>query len=218
MRVAALLLGAGRGRRLAQETPKAFALLERRTLLAWVVDAVDSCPEVEGFVVAVPPGWEAAARSGASSSSKLLGVVTGGVTRQASVRAALKIVPERFDTIVCHDVARPRATPELFAKVLAALGRADGAVPGVPAPDTVKRVADGLVTETLDRDGLMLIQTPQAFHRLALEDAHLAAKAEGEVATDDAALLERAGFQVAVVPGDPVNRKVTVPEDLDPDG
>jgi 2-C-methyl-D-erythritol 4-phosphate cytidylyltransferase len=218
MRVAALLLGAGRGRRLAQETPKAFALLERRTLLAWVVDAVDSCPEVEGFVVAVPPGWEAAARSGTPSSSKLLGVVTGGVTRQASVRAALTTVPERFDTIVCHDVARPRATPELFAKVLAALGRADGAVPGVPAPDTVKRVADGLVTETLDRDGLMLIQTPQAFHRVALEDAHLAAKAEGEVATDDAALLERAGFRVAVVPGDPVNRKVTVPEDLDPDG
>lgn len=217
MRVAALLLGAGRGRRLAQETPKAFALLDGRTLLAWAVDAVESCPEVEGFVVAVPPGWEAAARTEATSSSKLLGVVTGGESRQASVRAALKTVPERFDTIICHDVARPRATPELFARVLAALGRADGAVPGVPAPDTVKRVADGLVTETLARDDLMLIQTPQAFHRLALEDAHLAANDEGEVATDDAALLERAGFQVVVVPGDPHNRKVTVPEDLDRD-
>ena len=215
MRVAALLLGAGRGRRLGQDTPKAFVELEGRTLLSWAVEAVESCPEVEGFVVAVPPGWEAAADTEVSSSAKLLGVVTGGDSRQASVRAALKTVPERFDTIVCHDVARPRATPELFAKVLAALGRADGAVPGVPAPDTVKRVADGLVTETLARDTLMLIQTPQAFHRLALEDAHLAAKSEEDAATDDAALLERAGFQVAVVAGDPANRKVTLPEDLD---
>ncbi len=218
MRVAALLLGAGRGRRLGQETPKAFAELEGRTLLAWAVGVVESCAEVEGFVVAAPPGWEAAARTEAASSAKLLSVVTGGETRQASVRAALKTVPEEFDAIVCHDVARPRATPGLFVKVLAALGRADGAVPGIPTPDTVKRVADGLVAETLARDDLMLIQTPQAFHRLALEGAHLAAQAEGNDATDDAALLERAGFQVAVVPGDPANRKVTVPEDLDGDG
>jgi 2-C-methyl-D-erythritol 4-phosphate cytidylyltransferase len=218
MRVAALLLGAGRGRRLARETPKAFVELEGRTLLSRAVDAVESCPEVEGFVVAAPPGWEAAARTEVSSSSKLLDVVTGGVTRQASVRAALETVPPRFDAVICHDVARPRATPELFARVLAALGWADGAVPGVPAPDTVKRVADGLVTETVARDGLVLVQTPQAFRRGALEDAHRVAEAEGEAATDDAALLERAGFRVAVVRGDPANRKVTVPEDLDGDG
>jgi 2-C-methyl-D-erythritol 4-phosphate cytidylyltransferase len=214
MRAAALLLGAGRGERLEGDAPKAFAAVAGRTLLELAVATLDSCPAVGGFVIAAPEGWEARARSAAGPSGKLLDVVAGGETRQASVRRGLEAIPASFDAVVCHDVARPFAVPALFASVLDALRRADGAVPAVPVPDTVKRVDDGRVAETLPRAGLVLVQTPQAFRREALEAAHRAAVAEGIEGTDDASLLERAGFTVAVVAGDPANVKITRPIDL----
>lgn len=214
MRVGALLLGAGRGERLAGQTPKAFADLAGRSLLGHAVAVVEACQEVEGYVVTVPRGWEARAAEIAGGSAKLLAMVEGGETRQESVRAALRALPGEFTAVVCHDVARPLASPRLFVAVVAALADADGAVPAVPVPDTVKRVDDGRVTETLPRDGLMLVQTPQAFRRAPLEAAHRAASDDDFQATDDAALLERAGYDVAVVPGDPINLKVTWPEDL----
>jgi 2-C-methyl-D-erythritol 4-phosphate cytidylyltransferase/2-C-methyl-D-erythritol 2,4-cyclodiphosphate synthase len=173
---------------------------------------VDAAP-VEAVVVAVPPGHPQVAEE-ASRSSKLLGVVEGGSTRQASIRAALAAVPEGFDAVVCHDAARPFASPRLFAVVLEALERADGAVPVVPVEDTVKRVAGDVVVETVPREELALAQTPQAFRRHVLEAAHRAALEDGVEATDDSALVERAGFKVVAVPGDPGNFKVTTPADL----
>jgi 2-C-methyl-D-erythritol 4-phosphate cytidylyltransferase len=116
--------------------------------------------------------------------------------------------------VICHDVARPLASAALFDAVLDGLAGADGAVPSTPVADTVKRVDDGVVVETVHRDGLVMVQTPQAFTREALTAAHRAAEADGYTATDDAALLERVGFRVAVVPGDPANIKITRPEDL----
>jgi 2-C-methyl-D-erythritol 4-phosphate cytidylyltransferase len=214
MRAAALLLGAGRGERLEGDAPKAFAAVAGRTLLELVVAAIDASPGIEGFVVAAPRGWEARARSAAGPSAKLLEVVAGGETRQASARRALAAVPASFDAVVCHDVARPFASAALFAAVLNGLGSADGVVPAVPLPDTVKRIDDGRVAETLRREGLVIVQTPQAFRREPLEAAHRAAEAEGFEGTDDAALLERAGFPVVVVPGDPANLKITRPDDL----
>jgi 2-C-methyl-D-erythritol 4-phosphate cytidylyltransferase len=214
MRAVALLLGAGQGERLEGETPKAFVAVAGRTLLAHAVGTVEGCAVVESFVVAAPPGWEARARSAAGPSPKLLEVVTGGESRQASVRRALAAVPASFDAVVCHDVARPFAAPRLFESVLGALGEADGAVPALAVPDTVKRVDDGRVAETLPREGLVLVQTPQAFRRGVLEAAHRAAQEEGFEGTDDAVLLERAGFTVAVVAGDPANVKITSKVDL----
>ena len=214
MRVGALLLGAGRGERLAGQTPKAFADLAGRPLLDYAVASVDACAEVEGYVVAVPQGWEARAEEIAGRSPKHVATVRGAETRQGSVREALGALPDGFTAVVCHDVARPLASQELFQAVVAALADADGAVPAVPVPDTVKRVDEGRVTETLSRDGLMLIQTPQAFRRAPLEASHRAASDDGFLTTDDAALLERAGYHVAMVPGDPFNLKVTSPQDL----
>ncbi len=91
---------------------------------------------------------------------------------------------------------------------------ADGAVPLIPGPDTLKRVEDGIVLETLDRTRVLAAQTPQAFRRSALEEAHRLAREQGFEGTDDASLLERAGFRVAAVPGEPLNFKITKPEDL----
>lgn len=214
MRAVALLLGAGRGDRLATAKPKCFAEILGKPLLAYAVDAVEACPDVEAFAVAVPRGTEDEATRIAKSSGKHLAVVSGGSTRQESVVRAMEAVPDGFEAVLCHDVARPLAPPALFTAVLAALSDADGAVPALPIGDTVKRVNGHSVVETVARDGLVLVQTPQAFRQEALWEAHRAAVRDGFVGTDDAALLERAGFQVAVIAGDPANMKVTHPQDL----
>ncbi len=214
MRALALLAAAGRGERLGGRLPKAFVEIAGEPLLAHAVRTLGACPGVEGFVVAAPQGMEDETKA-IADGPKLLGVVTGGATRQDSVARALEAAPPGFDAVVCHDVARPLATPDLFAAVLEALDSADGAVPGVRVPDTVKRVAEGRVAETVPRAGLVLAQTPQAFRRGPLERAHRAAAEDGFEATDDAMLLERAGYSVVVVPGDPANVKITGPGDLE---
>jgi 2-C-methyl-D-erythritol 4-phosphate cytidylyltransferase len=111
-----------------------------------------------------------------------------------------------------HDAARPFAAPALFEAVVAAVrAGADGAVPGIPVSDTIKRVVGGAVVATLDRDELVAVQTPQAFAAAALRRAHADGAAE---ATDDAALVEATGGRVVVVPGDPANTKITLRADL----
>jgi 2-C-methyl-D-erythritol 4-phosphate cytidylyltransferase len=213
MRAAAVLLAAGKGERLGGGD-KGLVELAGRPLLAYSIETVDACPAIESLVVAAPAGREDEVKELASRSGKLQAVVTGGDTRQASVRIALEDVPEEFDAVACHDVARPFASTALFERALAALSSSDGAVPAVPLSDTVKRVKGESVIETVARDELVAVQTPQAFRRRALAEAHAAADRDGLTATDDAALLERAGFRVVTVPGDPANRKITLPEDL----
>ena len=136
----------------------------------------------------------------------------GGATRSESVRRGLAVVPAEAEIVVVHDAARPFATAELYAAVIAAVrDGADGAVPGLPVTDTIKIVDDAMtVMTTPDRSTLVAVQTPQAFAARALRAAHTGA-AEG---TDDAALVEACGGRVVVVPGEPDNRKLTVPEDL----
>ena len=137
--------------------------------------------------------------------------VTGGATRSASVRAGLGAVDGSAAIVVVHDAARPLATPTLFDAVIGAVrSGADAAVPALPVPDTVKRVEGDRVVETIARDALVAVQTPQAFRADALRAAH----ATGDDATDDAALIEASGGRVVVVPGEPANLKVTTPADL----
>lgn len=145
-------------------------------------------------------------------------VVNGGHSRAASVRAGLGAVPEDAAVIVVHDAARPLASPALFAAVVGAVmlgggampAGTDGVVPILPISDTLKRVSDGTVRATVDREGLFTVQTPQAFLASALRAAH---QGEGD-ATDDAGLVESMGATVRTVPGDPRNLKLTRPEDM----
>jgi 2-C-methyl-D-erythritol 4-phosphate cytidylyltransferase len=130
------------------------------------------------------------------------------------VVAALGAVPDEVDAIITHDVARPLASAKLFSAVLEALQRSDGAVPVLPVPDTVKRVRGETVVETIDRSSLVLAQTPQAFRSVALTAAHHRAAQAAIEATDDAALVQAAGFRVIAIPGDPENVKITVGSDL----
>lgn len=209
----AVILGAGVGERLGAATPKAFTPLAGTTMLGLATRAAERCPYVDGIVVVVPSGWERRAESLLPSPLHHV-IVPGGSSRQESVRIALGSVPSGVAVVACHDAARPFASPTLFSTVLAALVEADGAVPVIPVPDTVKYVQDGRVMGTESREGLGLAQTPQAFALDALREAHAKAIADGIEATDDAALLERIGRVVRAVPGDPRNFKITTREDL----
>jgi 2-C-methyl-D-erythritol 4-phosphate cytidylyltransferase len=140
-------------------------------------------------------------------------VVAGGDERQDSVRRGLEAIGT-IDTIAVHDVARPMATAGLLAAGLHALEGCDGAIPVLPVADTIKQVEGIDVVATLDRHPLRAAQTPQLFRREALSAAHDQCVREGRFGTDDAQLLEMAGFRVRSFPGDPSNFKITTPDDL----
>ncbi len=181
-------------------------------MAAWAVDAART---VADGVILVVPGGSTAPGEAEPAGSRAWGadaVVTGGDSRADSVRAGLAAVPEDAAVIVVHDAARPLASPSLFAAVVEAV--ADGApcaIPVLPVADTVKRVTDGLVRTTVDRDDLVTVQTPQAFAASTLREAH----GDGGQTTDDAGMLEAMGIAVHTVPGEPRNLKITRPEDLD---
>lgn len=171
-----------------------------------VVDhAVDTARAVADGVILVQP-------AGADWTVAGVTRVVGGATRSASVRAGLAAVPADAEIVVVHDAARPLASRELYARVVGAVrAGADGAVPGVPIADTVKRVdRTGRVVATIPRDELVAAQTPQAFRAVTLRAAH-AAEPEG---TDDAAVVEAAGGRVVVVEGEAANFKITETRDL----
>ena len=200
----AVIVAAGDGRRFGRQ--KQFASLGGRLVVEWSTAAARSV--ADGLVLVVPA--DRLSDVGVHAGADV--VVAGGSSRSESVRAGLAAVPADAEVILVHDAARPFATPDLFRTVIAAVhaGHA-GAVPGVPVPDTIKRVDNGVVTATLRREELVAVQTPQAFRAQALRSAH----ASEEAATDDAALLEAAGFEVVVVEGELSNRKLTDAGDLD---
>jgi 2-C-methyl-D-erythritol 4-phosphate cytidylyltransferase len=211
----AVLAAAGSGERLGADRPKAFARLGERVLLAESLERLDASDWVDAIVVAATAGWEEPVILLAEElgCAKVGACVTGGATRAESVRAALEEVADDAAAILVHDAARPLVTDDVIGRVLAPLSEGwDGAVPALPLDDTVKRVRDGTVVETLDRSELVAIQTPQAFVASVLRDAFA-----GDVATasDCASLVERRGGRIHVVEGDPRLVKVTSRADLE---
>jgi 2-C-methyl-D-erythritol 4-phosphate cytidylyltransferase len=211
----AVLVAAGRGERLGGDRPKAFAKLGDRVLLAESLERLEQSDWVDAIVIVAPAGWEEPSILLAEelSAGKVNACVPGGATRVESVRAGVSEVPEDAAVILVHDAARPFLPEEVLERVLAVLGEGwDGAVPGLPVADTVKRTGgDGAVVETLERDGLVAVQTPQAFVAGALRRA----LEGGGDATDCAALVEANGGRVRVVAGDHRLLKVTTPADLE---
>jgi 2-C-methyl-D-erythritol 4-phosphate cytidylyltransferase len=211
----AVLAAAGRGERLGGRRPKAFAKLRDRPLLAESLERLEGSVWIDSIVIVAPPGWEEPSILVAEelACTKVVACATGGETRAESVRAGVAEVAEEADVIVVHDAARPLLPEEVIERVLRALNEGwDGAVPGLPLADTVKRVHGGQVVETLPREELVAVQTPQAFLAPVLRDA-LAGELAG--ATDCAALVEARGGRVTVVPGDQRLLKVTDQADLE---
>ena len=214
MSVWAILVAAGRGERLGLDQPKAFAKLGEDPLLAEPLRRLEESDWVDAIVLVAPPGWEEPAILLAEElgCGKVSACVPGGETRAESVRAGLAEVPAEAVVVLVHDAARPLVSEAVIERVLAPLSDGwDGAVPGLPVVDTLKRVgADGAIGETVSRDGLYGAQTPQAFSA----DVLRAAVAAGGEATDCAALVEARGGRVKVVAGDPRLLKVTTADDL----
>jgi 2-C-methyl-D-erythritol 4-phosphate cytidylyltransferase len=210
----AVIAAAGSGERLGIDRPKAFAVLGGRPLLAESLDRLDRCALVDAIVVAAPPEWEEPSILLAEelAASKVVACVSGGATRAESVAIALAEVPDEALVVLVHDAARPLVDDAVVGRLLVPLGQGfDGAVPVLPVADTLKRIRDGAVAETVDREGLVVAQTPQAFLAPTLRRA-FAGDLVG--ATDCASVVERAGGRVAVVEGDPRLLKVTTPDDL----
>jgi 2-C-methyl-D-erythritol 4-phosphate cytidylyltransferase len=211
----AILVAAGRGERLGLDRPKAFAKLGGEPLLAEPLRRLDASSWVDGIVLVAPRGWEEPAILLAEEEgcAKVHACVTGGETRSGSVRAGLAEVPADALVVLVHDAARPLVSDEVVERVLAPLSEGwDGAVPALPVGDTLKRVgSDGGVLETVAREGLWAVQTPQAFAAEALRRA----QANGADATDCAGLVESAGGRIKVVEGDPRLLKVTTTADLE---
>ncbi len=204
-------------------------------MFAYSLRAASLCAGVGLVVLVTPPGHHSALDDleglidGHAARDLPIEAVPGGATRQESVRAGLAAVPPGARAVVVHDAARPFATPDLFGRVIDALGgqrgasgndpsrlpTPDGVVPALPCHDTVKRVRDDVVIETVAREGLFLVQTPQAFRGEALRRSHEVAAEHGLEGTDDAMLLEAAGYRVTVIPGEPANVKITTREDLE---
>jgi len=211
MSVWAVLVAAGRGERLGEERPKAFARLGALPMLAEPLRRLDESEWIDGIVVVAPPEWEEPTILLAEEigASKVAACVTGGATRSASVRIGLDEVPADADVVLVHDAALPVLPPEIVPLLLEAQAEGfDGAVPGLPVTDTVKRVRDSVVVETPAREELVAVQTPQAF---VADVLRAAVAGEG---SDCASLVEAAGGRVKVVPGDERLLKVTTREDL----
>jgi 2-C-methyl-D-erythritol 4-phosphate cytidylyltransferase len=220
MSVWAILAAAGRGDRLGLDRPKAFAPLNDRPLVAEALERLDASDWIEGIVVAAPPEWEEPCILVAEevAAGKVAATVTGGESRSESVRAALAEVPLEVTVVLVHDAARPLVTDEVIGRVITGLADGwDGAVPALPIADAIKRVEGDAVVETLDREGLVTVQTPQAFVASTLRDALSDPTLQQAVAKslDCASLVEARGGRIRVVEGDPHLLKVTEPGDLE---
>ena len=214
MSVWAVLAAAGRGERLGSDRPKAFARLGARPLLAESLERLEGSDWIDQIVIAAPPDWEEPSILVAEeiAATKVSSAVRGGESRSESVRLALAEVPEEAAVVLVHDAARPLLPDEVIERVLAPLSEGwEGVVPALRVSDTVKRVEGDRVLETLRRDDLVAVQTPQAFLADALRRA-----VSGDVseATDCASLVEAGGGRVTWVEGDPRLLKVTDAADL----
>jgi 2-C-methyl-D-erythritol 4-phosphate cytidylyltransferase len=199
-RTSAIIVAGGRGERFGGA--KQFTVAGGARLVDHAVATAGSvCDEV---VIVLPEGYAWDVRGVAAA-------VVGGDTRSESVRSGLTAIDPDTDIVVVHDGARPLASVGLFELVIETVrAGADAAIPVLEVADTLKRVDAGTVIETLDRESVVMVQTPQAFRADALRAAH----ADAAEATDDAALVEQRGGKVVVVAGDPRNIKVTTVADL----
>lgn len=215
MKVAAVIVAGGSGLRAGGEYPKQYQLIGGRPVIWWTLKAFASHPGISHVQTVIGEGHEALFAS-ATQTLDIAAPVSGGATRQDSCRAGLEalagMAPER---VLIHDAARPFISHDLISHVIAWLDRHHCAIPGMPIAETLKLAPGGMVRQTVDRSGMWTAQTPQGFQYTAILEAHRAAHLAGvNNLTDDAAVAERAGLEIAMIAGRAENRKLTTAEDI----
>lgn len=214
MKWGAVIVAAGRGTRMGAAENKVFLPIAGRPVLAHTLEAFERCGRVEAVAVVAAKGEigrvEELVRAG--GFAKVRAIVPGGAERRDSVGAGLTAL--ETEGVLVHDAARPLVTPGQIEACCRAAEEFGAAALAVPVKDTIKVTEGGMIVSTPDRSSLLAVQTPQAFGRLELMEAHRLAREAGVPATDDAMLFERLGRKVAAVPGHDTNLKITTPEDL----
>jgi 2-C-methyl-D-erythritol 4-phosphate cytidylyltransferase len=214
VRAGVLIPAGGAGRRMGG-VRKPFMMLAGEPLLAHTLRPFLAIDDVVAIVVALAPADAADEPAWLRALDDRIRVVAGGSERGDSVRQALAALPEEASVVLVHDAARPLLTRDLVERAIHAAARGINVVAAIPVVDTIKEVdAGGRVVATPDRRALWQAQTPQAFPRHVLADAHRRAAQEGIGATDDAALVARYGATGVVIEGEPDNLKVTAPADV----
>jgi 2-C-methyl-D-erythritol 4-phosphate cytidylyltransferase len=214
----ALIVAAGKGRRMKTRQPKQYMALGGRPILARTLQAFDRHTEIDRIFVVLPETDIAEYRASAIAQAgigKVVAVVAGGDHRQASVVNGLRAIPDKDGIVLIHDGVRPLVTGALISACIQGARQWGACIPAIEAYDTLKKVrANGLVERTVPRQRIVMAQTPQAFRLALIRQAHQTAIDRGWRATDDASLLEQMGAAVHVVEGSRQNLKVTRPEDL----
>lgn len=207
-------MAAGRGKRMGAAENKVYLPLAGRPVLLHTLEAFERCGCVEAVVVVAAAAEVTRAERliREAGLGKVASVVVGGTERQDSVEAGLTALTT--EGALVHDAARPLVTPAQIEAVCRAAEAYGASALAVPVKDTIKVAENGMIVSTPERSRLLAVQTPQAFGRLDLLEAHRLAREAGAAATDDAMLFERLGRKVAAVPGHDSNLKITTPEDL----
>lgn len=213
-RVIAIIVAAGRGKRLGSSLPKQFLKVRGRTILEMSVEAFEQNKYVDEIFVAANADYCELTEKLCRGFSKLKKIVAGGAERQDSVRAALDCLRGENGIVLVHDAARPFVSEAVINAVIEGTADFGTAIPTVPAKDTIRQV-DGTGSRTLQRETLACVQTPQGFRISLLKHAFEKAQAEGFLGTDDASLVERMGINISMVQGEDANRKITTREDLE---
>ena len=212
------------GTRMGAETPKQFLELNGTPIVILSLRRIASCPLVTDLIVATRADevQRLEERIAKEKFKQPVRVVKGGDSRQDSVAAALREVPNDTEIVLVHDAVRPFVTVEQITRVIEEARRCQAASLGIPAMDTVKEVKRAslpedvaLITGTIPRERLVMAQTPQAFATKLLKEAFARAQADGVSASDEAGLVERLGHDVHVVLGSERNMKITKPADME---
>ncbi len=210
----ALIPAAGSGVRFGSGANKVFYEIAGRPILAHTLSVFEDCDAIDEIIVVTgSDDIEAAGEIvGRFGFTKVLDIVPGGVQRQDSVANGLAKITG--DVVAIHDAARPMVTTEIISRSIEEARCSGACIAAVPVIDTIKSVADSTVLSTIDRSNLYSVQTPQTFQSKIIREAYAQALADGVYATDDAALVERIGKQVSIVPGSYENIKITTPADV----
>ncbi|MBI5076089.1 MAG: 2-C-methyl-D-erythritol 4-phosphate cytidylyltransferase [Nitrospirae bacterium] len=214
--VVAIVPSAGLGRRFGENKNKPFETLGNKPVLLWALETLEEMSEISEII---PVLKEADIQAGEElferyKITKVKRIAPGGKERQDSVYNGLQLIQDRGSIVLIHDGARPFLEPETVLKALGALSGCDGVVIGVPPKDTIKETGGELIRQTLQRDTLIAVQTPQIFFYQPLLSAYEKAVKDSFYATDDAALVESNGGRIRAVRGEYTNIKITTPEDL----
>jgi len=214
----AIIVAAGKGIRMGDTVRKQYIALEGIPLLARTLDLFNRCDRIDRIILAVPEDDVDFCRSeilAAAGMNKEIRLVSGGAKRQDSVYNSLKTIDANDGIVLIHDGVRPFVKMEHLVACIEGAKQHGACILGIPAFDTIKHVnAKNEITHTQQRDTLWLAQTPQTFQLKLIKKAHLAAKQEGFIGTDDASLVERLGEVVKIIPGSRNNIKITDQEDL----